>query len=70
MHDSKVELLYDIKDKLENLRSLSTIRYITKNRIVKTANIIAGDIECVIHDLAEEQIDAGGEDPGEQVELV
>ena len=70
MHNGKVELLYDIKDKLENLRSLSTIRYITKNKIVKTANIIAGDIECVIHDLAEEQIDAGREDPREQAELV
>ena len=64
MHDDKVELLYDTKDKLESLRNLSTVQ------LVKEVNIIAGNIDCVIHDLAEEQINAGGEDPREQAELV
>ena len=64
MHDDKVELLYDTKDQLENLHNLSTMQ------LVKEVNIIAGNIDCVIHDLAEEQINAGGEDPREQAELV
>ena len=63
MHDDKVELLYDTKDKLESLRNLSTMQ------LVKEVNIIAGNIDCVIHDLAEEQINAGGKDPREQAEL-
>tara|TARA_R100001224_G_C3940027_1_gene121948 strand:- start:286 stop:480 length:195 start_codon:yes stop_codon:yes gene_type:complete len=63
MHDDKVELLYDTKDKLKDLRNLSTMQ------LVKAVNRISENIDCVIHDLSEEQIDAGGEDPREQAEL-
>jgi hypothetical protein len=57
MHDSKVELLYDTRDELENLLNLSRIE------LLKARNRISANIDCVIHDLAEEQIDEGLEDP-------